>query len=466
MGIALLISLFFPYFWVIFVLPETYDIILNVVLVTLISLFAIEIAAEVVEEDGYLFSFFFWADVVGSLSLLFETTWLIDLFHGKSVHALRAARSAKLGIKANEIFRLFGLATRLIQFNDNIVSLFYGNSIVLRIKKLIRPNPKHHVQGYIKENILPTLQLALAMRLAAVVMIMVIVLPFLYYHYTDDSPYAWMSSIKHSTEHSYMTLSDYESLAYTISKFYMKGDQRLYELYVETPWINGTIFEKHYHTRPVVREHENLVHYETKYYVNNSFIENSPYDWSHHLIDSSHGDKEGYTQFHMSLVLDATMTNVYDAMYSILTTLLTIFILFYFTVSFTRAAENFALLPIQDVMDSEALKRLEVHHDEHLQKFNPHLHHQHKKHHHRGSSSSDLLHPSSSNPDLMSMKTTTTGTSDDIRVDRARHGSNSSSLNSSDPSPVTTPSPSMKQLVIKNLGESKHDIFDREDAKG
>jgi hypothetical protein len=71
-------------------------------------LFAVEIAVCVRCKHGYVWGFFFWADVVGTMSLFFDIPWLNPLGTGNAGEAtiLRSSRTARIGARAARLMRL------------------------------------------------------------------------------------------------------------------------------------------------------------------------------------------------------------------------------------------------------------------------------------------------------------------------------------------------------------------------
>ena len=85
-------------------------------LLTSISMlaFVVEIViSAIAKRDEYLFSFYFWLDVIATISLIFDISWVWDQITGvDDIEAsqlgqlMRAGRGARVGTKAGRIVRI------------------------------------------------------------------------------------------------------------------------------------------------------------------------------------------------------------------------------------------------------------------------------------------------------------------------------------------------------------------------
>jgi len=116
MVIALLLALFVPDLWVLCGVNNN-DI--NFIFLVLMFLFTLEFAMLSVTDAVYLFSFFFYMDIVGTVSILFDMSWVFpDSDHTapfiyqeggaaqENLMLLRAARAAKIGARAGRLSRV------------------------------------------------------------------------------------------------------------------------------------------------------------------------------------------------------------------------------------------------------------------------------------------------------------------------------------------------------------------------
>ena len=99
-----------------------------------LCLFTIEISLGAIGSDGYAYSFFFWLDIVSTVSLITDIQPIMDHIVGNSQQAIknedeeretgelaRASRGARMGTKAGRIVRVVRLI-RLIR----VIKLFKG----------------------------------------------------------------------------------------------------------------------------------------------------------------------------------------------------------------------------------------------------------------------------------------------------------------------------------------------------
>lgn len=105
---ALVLSLFFADTWVIINPPTSADVAINSILMVVVLLFVFEIAANLYCRPAYnIRTGVFWMDVLGTLSVLIDISWIINLDSASgNATAVRAARVAKLGTKTSRLARL------------------------------------------------------------------------------------------------------------------------------------------------------------------------------------------------------------------------------------------------------------------------------------------------------------------------------------------------------------------------
>jgi len=112
MFIALLMALFLPDMWVI--LNQADNSVLDVLLTLVGVLFIFELAVQSIGmHKTYLYSFFFWMDLIGAASLLLDLSYITQLDQevggdtvSNNVIIMRAARIAKLGARAGRFTKL------------------------------------------------------------------------------------------------------------------------------------------------------------------------------------------------------------------------------------------------------------------------------------------------------------------------------------------------------------------------
>ena len=87
------------------------------------GIFTVEIILSSFAKNDYLLGFYFWLDIVSTLTLLLDVGWISDAIFGTSSNAdaaisgatlARAARASKIGSRAGRIVRILRLI-RLIR---------------------------------------------------------------------------------------------------------------------------------------------------------------------------------------------------------------------------------------------------------------------------------------------------------------------------------------------------------------
>jgi len=90
------------------------DSVFNVITIVAMAAFILEIVmSSIAKREEYLFSFYFWLDLISTLSLLFDISWLWDKLTGvddieasSMTQLMRAGRGARVGTKAGRIVRI------------------------------------------------------------------------------------------------------------------------------------------------------------------------------------------------------------------------------------------------------------------------------------------------------------------------------------------------------------------------
>jgi Ion transport protein len=99
------------------------------------SFFLIEIILASISKEGYFLGFYFWLDLIATLSLIFDIGWFWDAILGtggtqanaaSAAKAAKAGRGARVGTRASRIARIVRLI-RLIR----IVKLYKSANAAL-----------------------------------------------------------------------------------------------------------------------------------------------------------------------------------------------------------------------------------------------------------------------------------------------------------------------------------------------
>ena len=64
-------------------LPKSADDPLSVITIVIMVIFTVEIVYSCFVIKGYRWSFYFWLDVISTLTLLFDLSWIFDLMTGE-----------------------------------------------------------------------------------------------------------------------------------------------------------------------------------------------------------------------------------------------------------------------------------------------------------------------------------------------------------------------------------------------
>jgi hypothetical protein len=126
-GVALVVALFGTSLVQMCDLPdEPWNVIVDAMMVAVASVFIFDIVVQILaDRQNYPFSFFFWMECVGSVSMLFEISFLLgtagemnEADTNVDATVMRAARTAKVGARAGRLVKLL-----------KCLSFIYGNEI-------------------------------------------------------------------------------------------------------------------------------------------------------------------------------------------------------------------------------------------------------------------------------------------------------------------------------------------------
>lgn len=332
-----MLSLFMAESWTLGNAPDSTNQGLYAVLLAIFVLFSLETIALSVLQEGYWLSFFFWMDIIGTLSLILDIGWISELFLPQGAlsgqgSVIRATRAAKLGARYGRLLRLMRLM-KLTRFLPCFASS--------------EEDTYEPTMSAIKK-VSEELSAMLSLRTAALTMLLVIVVPFLAYVTTDYSPTAWITNIKMVAKNESTTDYDITNIARKCQHFFVPKDHDLEYLRIESPWTD--VFEEEYDTRRVLR-HSNIQKYESSYYVPVETLQASSNPWAAHwLANGDTTDRTGYVKFNVDLHMDMTEPNQESSMFGILLILLVIFVLVGFTASYSSSVNRLVVMPLEKMM--------------------------------------------------------------------------------------------------------------------
>jgi hypothetical protein len=337
LGVLLMLSLFMAESWTLGNASDSSNDALSAVLLAIFIIFAIETIILSGVQDGYLWSFFFWMDIIGTLSIILDISWIADTFIPQGAvsgqgSVIRATRAAKLGARYGRLLRLMRLMklTRFLPcFNSGEEDSY--EPTMSAIKKV-----SEELSGM------------LSLRTAALTMLLVIVVPFMNYEVTDKSPTAWGTNFKVTAKNETTTFYDLSNLARKCNNYYEPKDAKLLYLKIESPYTE--VFEQHYHTRKVLRS-SNIEEYVFSYYVSESELAASGNPYAAEWLDSGDStSRPGYIKFEVDMNMDMTVPNQQISMFGILIIILVIVVLVGFTASYSSAVNRLVVQPLEKMM--------------------------------------------------------------------------------------------------------------------
>jgi hypothetical protein len=316
LGALLMLTLFMADSWVLGNAPDSSNDSLYGVLLAIFIIFSIECITLSIVQEGYFPYFFFWMDLVGTVSIILDIGWIVNLFIpsgavSASGSVLRATRAAKLGARYGRLLRLL----RLLKFVRFLPCFKTGLS-----------DDFEPTMSAIKR-VSEQLSARLSLRTAALVMIMVIVVPFLSYENKDYSPNAWVTHMKMVAKNESTTLYDIVNVARKCRNFYLPKDSKVLHIKIESPRI-AEPFVVDYDTRRILRA-SNILMYPSDYFVYKNMTE---------------------VYYNVELKMDMTIHNQSIAMFSILLIVLVIIVLFVFTAAYSQAVNELVVRPLEKMM--------------------------------------------------------------------------------------------------------------------
>ena len=126
--------------------PKNLDLLFDIPLFFAFVIFLFEMIGSIYAKKGYLFSFFFWLDLIAQLSLLTDIYFLLTLLTGDSsltiptdaTNVARAGRATRAGTKAGRILKMMRLIklVRVAKFYKETKRTLKLNEKRIRMKSL------------------------------------------------------------------------------------------------------------------------------------------------------------------------------------------------------------------------------------------------------------------------------------------------------------------------------------------
>jgi class 3 adenylate cyclase len=259
--------------------PKTADVVFSSLVVTCLALFTIELVLSYIYKDGYKWSFYFWLDVVATISLIADISWIYDAAIGlnssdtsnlKNASNLQnAGKASKAGTKATRALRIIRIV-RLIR----IVKLYKNAQAVLKKKPKDGEDAEllKGMQVTSESNVGKKMSDATMKRVIIIVLVMLFLLPFFetdfYFTYQTSWDFGLVEMNKfvntdsfESVKNEYVSFHQndirplvYLSYANETGSYYWFGqtnytDLRYYEIYYSSYKSFVVIFDLRYDSR-------------------------------------------------------------------------------------------------------------------------------------------------------------------------------------------------------------------------
>ncbi len=317
LGILLMVSLFMPDAWILGNPSDDANIALDIILILVFVVFALESIVLSLVKDDYLWSFFFWCDIIGTISILLDIQMINSLWTGDDGQAssgalLRAARAAKIGARYGRLMRLL----KLMKFMDYM--------------PCFKKNDEDAAEPTMSAARRVSNQLSniLSRRVAFLVLLLVILIPLLNYdlYYASDIDFeAYASSIANLAMYKGSGLSNEVTQSIdAFHKFFEGGNKELlhFELFQGSTKVSEKTF---------------LADYKDKTRgANRIGIEENSVDGA----------------FRVEAIIDKTKISQWNAIFGMLIIVLVIVVLLGGSASFQSAVEKIVVLPLERMMGS------------------------------------------------------------------------------------------------------------------
>jgi hypothetical protein len=312
--ILLLLSLFLSDSWILGNAYDESNAVLYTLLIIIFVLFLLESVILSFVQDHYFLSFFFWMDVIGTLSIILDIGWIANEFMPDNTTAtskgslLRAARAAKLGARYGRLMRLM----KIFKF-IHILPCFKKDDIHEEAEPTMSAVRK--VSNKLSE--------VLSRRVAALVMILVIVVPFLNYNTTDYSVNAWLSNYADEIINPNVTVTTLNTMTTEFYDFYKDKDLRPIRIILESPYLDTTYSQE--------------------------------FSWGYEIRSSNKlayiGSRRVNDQrYYIKIIMNNTIINMWGSLFGILLIILVIASLVGFSASFQNSVDELVVLPLEKMM--------------------------------------------------------------------------------------------------------------------
>jgi len=315
LGVLLMISLFMPDAWIIGNAPDEANIGIDIILILVFFFFSMESIILSIATDNYIYSFFFWCDIAGTISILLDINMFMDHFEGNGTSGstpglLRAARAAKVGARYGRLMRLM----KLMKFMDYLPCLKKPDEEAFEPTMSAAQRLSNQLSG------------VLSRRVAALVLLLVIVVPLLSYdmYFSNDDEFETMGQAIYvlgvggncNTNKQIM-----DDIGEAFESRFDSRDKKLCSYTVECTTAGDTLSYTREFIDPDTVRKSNLVYWEY--------------------------EKSTIKVFGQ---IDRTVVNQYNSMFGMLLIILVIVVLIGFSASFQNAIDLLVVAPLEKMM--------------------------------------------------------------------------------------------------------------------
>lgn len=316
---CLALTLFLPDIWIVMNVSNSQDVILNTILVTCMTLFVIEMILTYYAKPSYNYrSFFFWMDVIGTLSILIDITWIVgrDTNFAQDGTTLRVARLAKLGAKSSRLARL--------------VKVF---------KYLRKKQREMDNSGETSTVISRKLGNIVATRVACLVLFLVVVSPFLQVNTFDYSQRSMVNQLQeyHNNQQFNFTANQWNQVVTQYWDFYSAESSEA-RFVISVP-LKVTVENLDQEQCPTGER-----------WVSWQRNEGCSWDWTSRSGTVRAAHKLQYNKGGVTVHYDITTQQREDAGAAMILIVIVVLLLLSFSASFNLAVERLVVLPIQRIM--------------------------------------------------------------------------------------------------------------------
>lgn len=335
-ALLLLLSLFMSDAFILGNAPDSMNNALWGTMSVILGIFLVEMTIMSFVEDGYFLSFFFWLDLIGTLSLILDIGWITDAFiPSGAINAqgsvLRAVRAARLAARYGRLMRLLKLLRLMYYipcFNNNKDA---GEPTMNAVKKIST-----------------NLSQELSLRVAFLVILLVIVVPFLGVTVIDYSENAWLDNMKMIGKNYTTNLFDVQNMARKCNNFYGPKPTALLYFELNSPYIPSPyVYTSSYPSIYSVLKETNTYIYSSQFKLTNLTIYRTGSPFGAKYLSTHPGNS--FT-FESILHMDYTNVNKQSSMFSIITIVMVIVLLFVFTASFNNSVNRLVVIPLEKMM--------------------------------------------------------------------------------------------------------------------